>query len=48
IITNLRISPNHELIARAFEAKMTPLISKTILDNQLGYKVERIKKLCYE
>lgn len=43
-IANLRISPNHELIARAFEAKMTPLISKAILDNQLGYKVERSSK----
>lgn len=43
-IANLRISPNHELIARAFEPKMTPLISKTILDNQLGYKVERSTK----
>ncbi|CAG8547076.1 39219_t:CDS:2 [Gigaspora margarita] len=43
-IANLRISPNHELIARAFEPKMTPLISKTILENQLGYKVERSTK----
>src|SRR3954467_879492 len=43
-IANLRISPNHELIVRAFEAKMTPLISKAILDNQLGYKVERSTK----
>ena len=43
-IANLRISPNYELVARAFEPKMTPVISKTILDNQLGYKVERSTK----
>lgn len=40
-IANLRISPNHELVIHAFEPKTMPLISKAILDNQLGYKVER-------
>ena len=43
-VANLRISPNHELVIHSFEPKMTPLISKTILDNQLGYKVERSTK----
>ena len=43
-VANLRISPNHELVAHAFETKMIPLISKVILDNQLGYKVERSTK----
>jgi len=43
-IANLKISSNHELVARSFEPKMTPLISKTILDSQLGYKVERSTK----
>jgi ribosome recycling factor len=43
-IANLRISPNHELVIRAFEAKMMPLINKAILDKELGYKVERSTK----
>lgn len=43
-IANLRISPNHELVVRAFEAKMMPPINKAILDKQLGYKVERSNK----
>jgi ribosome recycling factor len=43
-VANLRISPNHELVIHAFEAKMISLISKVILDNQLGYKVERSTK----
>ncbi|MEG7978436.1 MAG: ribosome-recycling factor [Mollicutes bacterium UO1] len=43
-VANLRISPNHELVIRPFEAKMVPLITKTILDNQLGYRVKRSTK----
>ena len=43
-IANLRISANHELVVRAFEPKMLSLIEKTILDNQLGYGVERRTK----
>lgn len=43
-ITNLKVSSNHELVVRAFEPKLNPLITKTILDNQLGYKLERINK----
>jgi ribosome recycling factor len=43
-IANLRILPTHELVIRAFETKMMPLINKTILDKQLGYKVERSNK----
>jgi ribosome recycling factor len=43
-VANLRISPSHELVVHCFEPKMTSLISKTILDNQLGYKVERSTK----
>ncbi|CAG8447551.1 11315_t:CDS:2 [Racocetra fulgida] len=43
-IGNLRISPAHELVVRAFEPKFIPLISKTILDKQLGYKLERSTK----
>ena len=40
-MANLRISPNHELVVRAFEPKMAPLISKAILDSQLGYQEKR-------
>ena len=43
-IANLKISPSHELVIRAFEPKLTPLITKTVLDNQLGYKLERNTK----
>jgi len=43
-VANLRISSNHELVIHSFDPKTTPLISKTILDNQLGYKVERSTK----
>lgn len=43
-VANLRISPSHELIIRAFEPKSIPFITKTVLDNQLGYKVERSTK----
>ena len=43
-VANLRISSNHELAIRPFEPKLIPLINKTILDNQLGYKVERSTK----
>ena len=43
-VTNLRISSNHELVIQPFEPKLVPLITKTILDNQLGYKVERSTK----
>ncbi|WNE40914.1 MAG: Ribosome-recycling factor [Mycoplasmataceae bacterium] len=43
-IASLRISSKHELIIKAFEAKSVPAISKTVLDNQLGYKIERSTK----
>ncbi|CAG8782122.1 16978_t:CDS:2, partial [Racocetra persica] len=43
-IASLRISPNNELVVRSFEPGLTSLISKTILDKKLGYKVERITK----
>jgi ribosome recycling factor len=43
-IASLRISSSHELVVRAFEPKMLSLIEKTILDNQLGYGVERRTK----
>ncbi|CFW92935.1 Putative ribosome-recycling factor [endosymbiont DhMRE of Dentiscutata heterogama] len=43
-IASLRISPNNELVVRSFEPGITSLISKTILDKKLGYKVERITK----
>jgi ribosome recycling factor len=43
-VASLRISSNHELIIKAFEGKSIPAISKTILDNQLGYKLERSNK----
>lgn len=43
-VANLKITPNHELVVRAFETKNNPLIIKTILDNQLGYKLERTTK----
>jgi ribosome recycling factor len=32
------------LVVHSFEPKTTPLISKAILDSQLGYKVERSTK----
>ncbi|RHZ35587.1 ribosome-recycling factor [endosymbiont GvMRE of Glomus versiforme] len=44
IIANLRISPNHELVIQAFEPNLTSLISKAVLDEQLGYKQEKISK----
>jgi ribosome recycling factor len=43
-VANLRISSSHELVIQPFEPKLIPLIVKTILDNQLGYKVERSTK----
>ncbi|CAI2162081.1 11683_t:CDS:2 [Funneliformis geosporum] len=43
-LASLRVSPSHELIVRAFDSKLVPLISKVILNNQLGYKVERSTK----
>ncbi|WNE40326.1 MAG: Ribosome-recycling factor [Mycoplasmataceae bacterium] len=43
-VASSRISSNHELIIKAFEVKSIPAISKTILDNQLGYKLERSTK----
>jgi ribosome recycling factor len=43
-LANLRISSSHQLIIQAFEPKLIPLITKTILDNQLGYKVENSTK----
>ena len=43
-LASLRVSPSHELVVRAFDSKVVPLISKVVLDNQLGYKVERSTK----
>lgn len=43
-IASLKISPSHELVIRAFEPRLLPIITKTILDNQLGYKLERSTK----
>lgn len=43
-LASLRISPSHELIVRAFDPKLVPLISKVVLNNQLGYKIERSTK----
>jgi len=43
-VSNLKITPSHELVVRGFEPKLTPLITKVILDNQLGYKLERTTK----
>lgn len=40
-VANLRISSNHELIIQAFDPRLILVITKTVLDNQLGYKVER-------
>ena len=38
------ISSKHELVVRTFEPMMLPLITATILNNQLGYKLERSTK----
>src|SRR6185503_4973006 len=43
-VASLRVSPSHELIIRPFDSKLISLISKVILDSQLGYKVERTTK----
>jgi ribosome recycling factor len=43
-LASLRVSPSNELIVRAFDSKVVPLISKIVLDSQLGYKVERSAK----
>ena len=43
-IANLRLSSNHELVIHTFEPKLLPLITKKILDDQLGYKQERTTK----
>ena len=43
-IASLRISPSHELIIQAFESKTIPTITKAVLENQLGYKLERSNK----
>jgi len=43
-LASLRVSPSHELIVRAFESKLVPLINKVVLDSQLGYKIERSTK----
>jgi ribosome recycling factor len=40
-VANLRISPSHELVIRAFEPAALSSITSTILNNQLGYKLER-------
>ena len=43
-MASLRISPSHELVIRAFDSKLVSLIAKTVLESQLGYKVERSTK----
>lgn len=43
-VANLRISANHELVISAFEPKLIPIITKTVLDYQLGYKQEKSTK----
>ncbi|CAG8437315.1 6938_t:CDS:2 [Ambispora leptoticha] len=43
-LASSRVSPSHELVVRAFDPKLIPLISKAILDSQLGYKVEKTTK----
>ena len=43
-LANLSISANHELVIRVFEPKLAPSITKKILDEQLGYKLERSNK----
>ena len=43
-IASLRISPSHELVIQAFESKLLPVITKTVLESQLGYKLERSSK----
>jgi ribosome recycling factor len=43
-LTSLRVSPSNELVVRAFDSKVVPLISKVVLDSQLGYKAERTTK----
>lgn len=37
------ISSNYELVIKAFEPKTIPLITRAILNNQLGYKIENKK-----
>jgi ribosome recycling factor len=43
-MATLIISPKHELVVRAFDPAALPLIVATILNNQLGYKLERSAK----
>lgn len=43
-LASLRVSPNHELVVRAFDPKAVPLISKAVVGSQLGYKAERSTK----
>jgi len=42
----LKISPKHEIIIKPFNSnlKLCQIIAKKVLDEQLGYKVESIKK----
>src|SRR6185312_7058163 len=40
-MATLMISSRHELVVRAFDPVTLPLITATILNNQLGYKLER-------
>jgi ribosome recycling factor len=43
-LVSLRVSPSNELVVRTFDSKVVPLISKVVLDSQLGYKAERTTK----
>jgi len=40
-LASLSISANYEIVIRVFEPKSAPLITKKILDEELGYKLER-------
>lgn len=49
ILASLSISPTRELIIRVLEPKIIPVITKKILDEQLGYKLERTNReeICF-
>jgi len=40
----LKINPGHQLVIRVFEPKKTQVISKAILDSQLGYQQTKVEK----
>src|SRR5438132_5687057 len=48
-LATLKINPDRQLVIRVFEPKKIQMISKAILDSQLGYRQTKMEKneLCF-